>query len=109
VSTYTYTETANYGVRVLRNVFTGASSDALADYAKQMVKAKKDASFSTPLTVLNVGNVFENTRLGNVMKYKYTNVGFDEAGLGASQYVRIEGFRFDEVLGTCELFTGKVK
>jgi hypothetical protein len=96
-------------LREFRNTFSGTTeTTALQANAKAMVGRKKSADIATPLTVVNVGSTFANIRLGNIVKYKYTNVGFDDSGLGNSQFVRIEGFRFDEALGTCELFTGKV-
>lgn len=107
--TSSYSVDAEYGLRAVRNIYTGSlEATALAAYATEAVNKNKQPSLSTPLTVVDYGSTFENIRLGNIAKYKYSNLGFSETGLGMKQHIRIEGFRFDESLGTCELFTGKV-
>lgn len=109
VANYEDTASRNrYGLRRIREVFQGIpDGTALLSVGKQAVTDKGDASFATPLTVVNTGNAFANIRLGNIAKYKYTNVGFFGDSLGMEQFVRIEGYRFDEPAGTVELFTGK--
>ena len=97
------------GLREVRQSLSGTSEvTALTSNTKQIIDLQKSASLSTPLTAVNVGSTFANIRIGNIVKYKYTDVGFDGDVLGMSQFVRIEGYRFDESNGTCELFTGKV-
>ena len=104
-----YSVDTGYGFRAVRTVYSGAQELAALDsYAKEVVQKNSSPSLSTPLTVVDFGSTFENIRLGNVVKYRYSNVGFTEAGLGTTNYLRVMGFRFDERLGTLELFTGKV-
>jgi len=106
---YYYQEETAYGLREARKTYSGYSdTTALFSAAKEDILKSREPAFATPLTVINVGNTFANIKLGNIVSYKYTNVGFDASGLGMSKFVRIEGFRFDENLETCELFTGKV-
>lgn len=108
VSTYLYTEPASYGVRAKRIVYNGVIDSGLPDIVSKDVRNNKEPVFSTPLTVLDVGNTFANVGLGNIMAYKYSSVGFEGNGLGVSKQIRIEGYRFDELAGTCELMTRKV-
>lgn len=97
------------GLRQIRMSFAGIlDSDNLRAAAKQYVDENKYPKIATPLTVVNVGSSFSNIRNGNIAKYKYSDVGFDGDGLGQSQLIRIDGWRFDESLGTCEIFNRKV-
>lgn len=100
---------AKNGLRRIRKSYSGITeASALLAAAKQDVDDSKEADVSTPLTVVDVGQTFANIRIGNVAKYRYSNVGFDGDILGQSRSVRIEGWRFDESVGTCELFSGAV-
>jgi hypothetical protein len=100
---------SQFGLRAARKEYiTNQDDGALPGFAQALIRRQRTPDIATPLTVVNVGNTFKNIRLGNVVKYKYTNVGFDGDGLGNSDYVRIMGYRFDEARGTVELFTGKV-
>jgi hypothetical protein len=100
---------ARYGLRAARRDYiTATASGSLITSANALLMRQKDPDISTPLTVVDKGSVFKSVRLGNIMKYKYTNVGFDNDGLGWSDYVRIMGYRFDEAANTVELFTGKI-
>lgn len=97
------------GLRKIRQSFSGTTETAgLISNAQKFVDENKNPTIATPLTVVDVGSTYLNIRLGNTAKYKYTNVGFSDSGLGTSSLVRIEGYRFDETVGTCELFTGRV-
>ena len=107
-ATATYGEAAPYGLRAVRNLYSGQpDAGTLLSYATQTVQKQKTPAVSTPLTVVDTGSTFSHLRLGNVLQYKYTNVGFDISGLGAQDTVRINGLRYDEITGMCELFTGK--
>lgn len=107
VITETYTENTTFGKRVARIQFPGITdSQALLSFAKSTVQKQKTPTINTPLTCVDVGSTFENIGLGNTIKYKYTNIGFDGDELGQTNSVRIYGFRFDEVYNTCEIFTG---
>ncbi len=108
VASYSYTEPASYGVRAKRIVYNGVIDSGLPDIVIKDVKNSKEPVFSTPLTVLDVGITFANVGLGNIMAYKYSSVGFDGNSLGVSKQIRIEGYRFNEQAGTCELMTRKV-
>jgi hypothetical protein len=103
-----YKEETPYGLRAVRTVFSEVVDiSTLTANANSMVQNKKEPDFSTALTAVNISNTFSNIRLGNIAKYKYTNVGFSDSALGMTRRVRIMGYRFDEAAGTCELFTGK--
>lgn len=108
----TYTDEVsrhNNGLRAIRQVFSGITDQsALLTAGREFIEKKKTAEIATPLTVVDVGETFANIRLGNVVRYKYTSVGFAAGGLGNSMFVRVEGYRFDESAGSCELFTGKI-
>lgn len=104
------TSRSKYGLRAARREYitTTTENGALPSFATALINRQKNPDIATPLTVLDVGNAFRSIRLGNIVKYKYTNVGFDGDGLGWSDYVRILGYRFDEAAVTVELFTGKI-
>jgi hypothetical protein len=100
---------ARYGLRAARKDYQSSTENGgLIVSADALLLRQKDPTISTPLTVVDKGNVFKSVRLGNIMKYKYTNIGFDSSGLGNSDYIRIMGYRFDEAANTVELFTGKI-
>lgn len=104
-----FTSPMPYGLRMGRSSYSGEldSADLLA-IAQSMVSKSKDPVISAPLTVVDSGNVFYHLDIGNRMKYSFRKVGFGNAGVGTSRNIRIAGMRFDESIGTCELFTENV-
>lgn len=104
-----YSEPMPYGLRAIRKVYSGVKDNGLlALYARTHVEQNISPVASTPLTVVDTGNTFIQIGLGNVVKNRYTSVGFDADGLGVETLLRILGWRFNESAGTCELFTGAV-
>lgn len=97
-----------YGFRMKRDTFFGVLADSLPELAVNSVAKTRSASISAPLTVANVNGLFSNINVGNTLSYRYNNIGFNNGGLGVSNRIRIAGFRFDEVMGTCELFTENI-
>lgn len=98
---------ADIGLRLARATFSGVTDlTSLKKAAKEFVDGKKIATFSTPITLVNVGQTFNQVRNGNTAAYRYTDVGFTEDGLGASRIIRMDGWRYDETNDTCELMNG---
>lgn len=99
-----------FGLRSVKKEYITNQSDggALSSFALAALDRQHVPDIATPLTVVNRGSAFKSIRVGNIVKYRYTNVGFDGDGLGWSDYVRILGYRFDEAMRTVELQTGKV-
>lgn len=105
-----YYETASYGLREARVTFDGVTNvDTLLKNCTALVKEKISPSFGAPITAVNVGNTFSNIKLRNAAKYKYSNVGFTGGGLGTEMNIKINGYLFNEAVGTCELYTGKIE
>jgi len=104
-----YGENAPFGLREKRVAFDGITEITTLQYnCTQQVKAGINPTYGTPLTAINIGSTFRNIRLRNIARYRYNNVGFTGGGLGFTGNVRIEGYMFNEAVGTCELFTGQV-
>lgn len=107
--TQTYSEDTPFGLREQRISFDGITDPtSLLHVTTQYMKDHSHPSYGTPLVVLDVGSTFNNVRLRNAVKYKYTNVGFSNGQLGYSGDVKIEGYLYDEIIGTCELFTSRI-
>lgn len=107
--TATYSELSSVGLRESRVSFSNITEiTTLTDNCMAIVKKQILPAYGTPLTVVNKGSTFSNIALRNIARYRYNNVGFTGSGLGMSQDVRIEGWLFNEAIGTVELFTGQV-
>lgn len=103
-----YYEPQPYGIRAVRLTFTDVSDQAqLSAYARAYVEEKKKAYISTPLTAVDVGNTFNDIRLGNTLTHR-SKVGFNLDKVGILHQIRLLGFRYDESQKTCELYTSEV-
>lgn len=103
-----FSENAAYGLRQIRKTFNGVTdSSGLENNARELLRERKSPDMSTPLVAVDVGETFSKIALRNIVSYSYTNVGFSGDVLGMAQDLRIEGYRFDQSLGTCEIFAGK--
>jgi hypothetical protein len=108
-----------YGLRMIRKNFSGITdAGTLLNSAKEFIESSKEANMSTPAIAIQrsipyatsyIDRTFSKIRLGNIAKKTNTDVGFSAGGLGSEKDVRIQGYRFDESAGTCELMLGKVK
>lgn len=88
-----------YGLRATAEEQKGGGSDEsglqlAADYL--LWTYKQPSSIIAP-TVLNVGDTFQNLRLGNIVRWQSPIAGFSGSGIGTQFDARILGMEYDDM------------
>lgn len=99
-----------YGLRQYTMDFSGnTEATTLQDNARGVILNSKDTVKIFSVTALDVGDVFQSLRIGNILPIYMSTVGFLPDGtLGTFTNVRIIGMRYSDVTNRCDLILQEV-
>jgi len=85
-----------YGLRQSAEEFYGVSAiGTITNNTKALLAEMQDTKRAFHLNALNVGSTFKYIRLGNKLRLRFENVGFDTGGAHFQTMIRIMAMSFD--------------